>query len=120
MKKGIAIFFAAAYLLATTHLVEVLKLPLLIEHFIDHEDGFIEFMVHHYGGHEMDDDWDEDMKLPFMTDSTLLFIAFNLPGSKFAFKPHPEPSAPDKKLIWDDARFSSNHLSAIFQPPRGC
>src|SRR5690606_6010804 len=120
MRKDISIFFAIVYMLATTPLVEVLKLPILVDHYLEHEEGFVEFMVHHYGGHEMDDDWDKDMQLPFMTNSALMIFAFNIPVSKFMLLPEYEFKAPDKKLIWDDSHFSSNYLADVFQPPQDC
>ncbi len=120
MGKGISIFFAIIYMLATTHLVEVLKLPILVDHYLEHEEGFVEFMVHHYGGHEKDDDWDKDMQLPFMTDSALMIFAFNIPVCKFSLVPECASQVFDKKLLWDDSNFSSNYLSDVFQPPQTC
>lgn len=120
MKRYAAIFFAVAYLLATTSLVEVMKLPILVDHFVGHEQDLITFMVHHYGGHEVDEDWEEDMKLPFMADSALMFMVFNLPDSKLSLKPKASPFAPKKRVFWDDADVTSSYLSGIFQPPRAC
>jgi|SRR5690606_39005002 len=120
MRKAVSIFFLMSYILSTTSFVEVLKLPILVDHYLEHDESFLEFMVHHYGGHEKDDDWDRDMQLPFMTGSTLMIFAFNIPVSHMAPKPVSALIDPDSRRIMDDSHFSSNYLSDVFQPPKSC
>ena len=81
MKKFLILFIIATYFFSTTELVQLLKIPVLINHFVEHaeEDNsitFMDYMVHHYGGHEKDADWETDMKLPFMQHSDLLNIEY--------------------------------------------
>ncbi|KKX50458.1 hypothetical protein [Sphingobacterium sp. IITKGP-BTPF85] len=52
MKKSIGIIFLMIYMFTTTQLVEVIKLPILVEHFASYKGNFVDFIVHHYGGHE--------------------------------------------------------------------
>jgi hypothetical protein len=67
-------------MLSTTVCSEVLKLPILIEHYMEYEGDFVDFMIHHYGGHEKDADWETDQKLPFIKISQNLSIDFSLPS----------------------------------------
>lgn len=81
MKKIISIFFICIYLISFTEAKEILKLPLLIEHFQEHKSekkettvlGF--FVLHYLSGNIKDSDYHEDMKLPFKTHD---FSCYNL------------------------------------------
>ncbi|UZJ63820.1 hypothetical protein OKW96_15525 [Sphingobacterium sp. KU25419] len=79
MKKSIGIIFLIIYMFATTQLVEVVKMPILIEHFATYKGSFVDFLVRHYGGHEKDADWETDMKLPFMQSSDIMFAPTLIP-----------------------------------------
>jgi hypothetical protein len=53
MKKVIAMFFLFSFLSANTAFGEVLKLPLLIHHYIEHtqednDNSIIDFLAKHY------------------------------------------------------------------------
>lgn len=71
MKKYIAYFFIVIYLFSFTEVRQVLKLPVLVEHYIshklrDHGTTFTDFFTMHYlEDHGIDGDYDQDMKLPF-------------------------------------------------------
>ena len=118
MRKRIAITFAIIYLLATTQVSEVLKLPLFVGHFMDFQGGLVEYVVHHYGGHEMDEDWDVDMKLPFMELSTTLTFAFSLPESVQMIAPIWIPISTDVICHWQEQAYPNADLDNLFQPPR--
>lgn len=126
VKKLLAIFFLSGYLFLTTELSQLLKLPVLIEHFAEHQEqdrnmSFIDFLVHHYGGHEKDADYETDMKLPFMKNLSVPYLyPISAPGNLVpVFKPvyfavaKPFFSYKDKGLI-------AAYLSAIWQPPKYC
>ncbi|TDS56964.1 hypothetical protein [Myroides indicus] len=119
MTKSLAIIFATFYMLSTTVCSEVLKLPILIEHYMEYEGDFVDFMIHHYGGHEKDADWETDQKLPFIKISQNLSIDFSLPSSKLAVEGLSAIFFLEKSTsISRENRFSYNYLSDIFQPPR--
>lgn len=55
---------------ALTELHELFRLPLLIEHFLDHKEednnlGLFDFLQQHYTSENNDSDSDEDEQLPF-------------------------------------------------------
>lgn len=121
MSKFIAILFTVIYLLPTTAFSEVLKVPLLIEHYDSYEGDFIDYLVHHYGGHEKDADWETDQKLPFMEISQNLSVDCSIPELKF-FVENPTEISLFKKNIFISKEniFKTSYLSDIFQPPRFC
>src|SRR5690606_38030001 len=85
MKKMFAIFFLSIYLISTTEFSQLLKFPILIEHFIEHKEknpklSVVDFLVLHYNNHlenhPRDDDYDQDQKLPFMAQTDILTLCF--------------------------------------------
>ena len=72
MKRWATKILIFLYITTSTQLCQLYKLPVFISHFIEHDKGgdFLDemktFLVHHYGGHEVDADWETDQKLPFM------------------------------------------------------
>src|SRR5690606_13520126 len=77
-----SILFLSVYLLSTTQFSQILKLPILVEHFIEHRAidsmSFWGFLVHHYDNHQPDEDYETDMKLPFMVHNDVLKVAVDL------------------------------------------
>ncbi len=68
MKRVFAIGLLFFYLISFTEFSEVLRLPLLVEHYIEHKDkvadlSFLEFLGMHYKNDVAHDD--QDMSLPF-------------------------------------------------------
>lgn len=119
MSRLVAILFSVIYLLPTTAFSEVLKVPLLIEHYESYEGSFIEYLVHHYGGHEKDADWETDQKLPFMEISQNLSIDCSIPEIKLLVETVIEIPLYKKNIfISKENIFKPNYLSDIFQPPR--
>jgi hypothetical protein len=126
LKKAISIFFLATYLFATTQLGELLKLPVLVNHYVGHKQenknlSFLGFLkMHYFNGDPKDADYDEDMKLPFksVTFSSFTSVVFCTPM----------PSFKQNIIIYfknDTQHFSeyafqytSAFLSTIWQPPR--
>jgi hypothetical protein len=71
MRKKSALFFLFIYLFSTTEAHQLLKLPIVFQHYAEHqlEDkniSFIEFLdIHYMHGSPSDADYDRDMQLPF-------------------------------------------------------
>ena len=70
MRSVIAFFLLTIMLVSTTQFYEVVKLPVLISHYLHHkqEDGSSIasfFKMHYKGNDKKDDDWQTDRKLPF-------------------------------------------------------
>ena len=127
MKKTISILLLAIYLFSATQLSELLKLPLLVEHYMEHKQenkdlSFIGFLEIHYAqGSPKDADYDKDMKLPFKTIANSSFTSIYL------FTPTPDKQnliicLKNNKEHFSDYSFtfSSAFLSSIWQPPKSC
>ncbi|MEO6903545.1 MAG: hypothetical protein ABI315_10390 [Bacteroidia bacterium] len=127
MKKTIAIFFLAFYLLSTTQLAELLKMPFLVQHYIEHKQekrdlSFIAFLKIHYAhGNTKDADYDKDMKLPFKTISNTVY-AYSFFTPLLELKLNKLIYFKDDKQLFSDYTFtsSSSFLSSIWQPPKSC
>jgi hypothetical protein len=125
MKKVLGILFLSVYLLSNTQFCQLLKLPVLVGHFFEHKEEdrsmtFVAYMVHHYGGHEKDADYETDMKLPFMTESETLSLTFFAPTptvfpiQKFVFQEISQANS------CYNLQLKATYLSAIWQPPKFC
>lgn len=104
---------------------QLLKIPVLISHFVEHKENdnmsFWEYMSHHYGGHEKDADWDTDMKLPFMQHSDLLQLLVIAPKNQFTLlEPKTFVSANIQISFYKDKFLPSSSLGSIWQPPKFC
>ena len=121
MIRKIAILCAMVHMVATTQLAEVLKLPIFIEHYIEYDKGgFIDYLVHHYGGHEQDADWETDQKLPFMNLSHVLMVVSIVPEQPLKIPNKIEELVFKKPILKHVTDFKELFLSGIFQPPRFC
>lgn len=115
-------------MLSTTQLSEVLKLPMLLQHYIDHKEenkslSFIDFLEIHYAhGSPKDADYEKDMKLPFksITTNITASISFFTPFPNF--KHNPVVYFKNNKQQFSEYSFtySSAFLSSIWQPPKSC
>lgn len=83
-------FLLGSYLLVSTPAVELLKLPVLVEHYVEHraespEMGFWEYLsLHYFSGIEYDADYARDMQLPFKSISlaSVLLLALQPPAEE--------------------------------------
>ncbi|RYE22414.1 MAG: hypothetical protein EOP51_13300 [Sphingobacteriales bacterium] len=126
MKKVTAILFISLYLFTATECNQLLKLPVIFEHFAEHrlEDksiSFLQFLAMHYlHGSPKDNDYDRDMQLPFKTivECSYSLTTAAVPRALQLSLPEPIALAPTTKIIPQDRfKFSSN-LADIWQPPR--
>ena len=120
MRRGVTIFFLVLLVSAQTPVGQLLKLPILIEHFIKHQQqngfSFIGFLKDHYKPDHNDADLPEDQQLPFK-NITFYSIGYAIvPGViktnatiAFAF---------DKKIVFAEFYTAQQHLGSIFHPPR--
>ena len=125
-----AIFFLSAYLISTTELSQLLKFPVLVEHYVEHKEknpeiSIVDFLVLHYNNHlenhPHDDDYDQDQKLPFIVHTDILSFCFvYAPSLSFDIKVMFPVYQKSKVLSFDDTFSDNNFLSSIWQPPRFC
>ena len=113
---------------STTELYQTLKLPFLIEHFVEHKGQnqnltLWQFLCTHYAqGDVKDADYEEDMKLPFKTHFNINYATFTayLPTQNLTF-PICTPIIEAKVLHGYNPTFLSfSFLSSIWQPPKFC
>ncbi|HEY0676883.1 MAG TPA: hypothetical protein VGD17_01310 [Chitinophagaceae bacterium] len=123
MQKLTAILFLFIFSVSVTEAGQLLKLPILVEHYIDHTErdkanSFLGFLKEHYQyDHTDDGDESEDSSLPFKTlNNSIVSLSFLSPESEeintsFGLlstnrQLHPEP------FLFKDP------LSGVFHPPR--
>lgn len=131
MKKQFAILFLFLYVFSTTELSQLLKLPILIEHYFEHKEknsdlSFSTFLELHYSedhfkGHPHDEDYDQDKRLPFMMHSSTLNFVFISPlniNLDVADKTYVEKASDFP--FENEFLINKIYLSSIWQPPKSC
>lgn len=128
MKKMFVLFCISIYLISTTELSQLLKFPVLVEHYIEHKDKspeltLIDFLEIHYNNHlkdhPYDEDYEQDQKLPFIAQADVLSVCFVFNSLvTFEIKNKPLLSKRQKAISFDDAFLENRLLSSIWQPPK--
>lgn len=104
-----------------TELDQVMRLPILVEHFIEHqaqvpEMSFLQFLAMHYKTDVAHDA--TDMELPFKDSSNSIAIpSFALPEQKICLSTE-IPAHTQVHFSTHTSFVSSSALDEIFQPPR--
>lgn len=123
MRKTIVYIFILLIASNSSFVQQFYKLPILIEHFQEHQKlqnvSFVDFLSMHYWGEDLNDnDDDRDMQLPFkaisgssfhfvfiLDDKDLLPVPFNL-------------DLPQSKIpTYRSDLFSDPNLLSLFRPP---
>lgn len=124
MRKIIFIFILVGYLFSFTELREFLKLPVLIEHFIEHQAtdqsiSFSDFMWMHYLNYQDNDGDDEkDRSLPFKSCHNSHITTFALSNLHPDMQLKPHETSIDKKYYSHQELFLTNFHPSIWQPPK--
>jgi len=114
------------YMLSATAIHEVVKLPILVEHYFDHSQenqqiGFFQYLTLHYGIEDgTDKDAAEDRQLPFQSSeyfSTISFVSINPPVINQSIR-FCEIISDHDFLLSNDTFLPSPYLDRIWQPPR--
>ncbi|MEO9021380.1 MAG: hypothetical protein ABI237_05335 [Ginsengibacter sp.] len=128
MKKLFAILFLSIYLFSTTELSQLLKIPLLVEHFTEHREENSQLTLWHflYMHYAMDDvhdaDYAKDMKLPFKSHDNCVassIINVYLPSQKVIIT-KPVQLIKSQHFKTREPFLQSAFQSNIWQPPRIC
>ena len=127
MKKLIVHTLIALYLIGTTELSQLLKLGYFIEHYIEHKSAneklsLLQFIdIHYVQPTVIDDDYAEDMQLPFKTHNDChAFSNISLllhPSNSFSSEIH-QTEQKINYLDLNSPSFENQFLDEIFQPPR--
>ncbi len=117
----------AAYVAAATPLGQLLKLPVLVEHFAEHRRenpdisvfGFV--VLHYFSGNVRDADYERDMQLPFKSvDLPLsIFSALHFPPEAAATVVFGEPVFRERILPVSLVFPAQPFLATPVQPPEG-
>jgi hypothetical protein len=124
VNKKAAYIFLAIYLLGATELSQLLKIPLLIEHYTEHklDNGnlsLLSFMYMHYVGDDGDTtDEQKDQNLPFKSahfqmQNTVVFSIFKYELPKIFVNMN--------RSVWpvmQSNSLSTIALGSLFRPPR--
>ncbi len=128
LKKITAILFLSIYLLSVTEAQQLLKLPVIFQHFAEHRliDKNISFLafldMHYMHGSPKDNDYDRDMQLPFKTagDCISAISPAFVPATIVHSIEIPELVLHKKIFIQKDQLLISSYLANIWQPPKYC
>ncbi|MBC7524368.1 MAG: hypothetical protein H7239_08025 [Flavobacterium sp.] len=128
MKKYLAIALLVLYLMSTTELNQLLKLPALVEHYNEHQLEnssltFFEFLHMHYSqADDHDGDKDKDMKLPFKSHSLCCSanpVIVTLP-ELYVFTSNLVIESSRKEVNYYRFLICPSPLKSIWQPPKIC
>jgi hypothetical protein len=126
LKKASAILFLSIYLLSTIAAQQLMKLPVVFQHYQEHkqEDKNISVLrflsIHYLHGSPKDKDYDRDMQLPFKTSSdciSSIAIAFVSMMVPFTIA-KPVEIIQKKNYIVLNQYIQSSYLASIWQPPK--
>ena len=127
LRRLIAICLLSLQLFTGTELCQVLKAPILFQHYHEHKGGdksltFFGFLREHYlDSSERDPDYARDMQLPFKSGSGMLLVShsISIPVPGLTIVP-PAPAFEIEKQYhsFEGAWQPSKIIHTIFQPPR--
>ncbi|MNN61431.1 hypothetical protein D3C81_1766640 [compost metagenome] len=131
MKRLLAICFLTIYIASATEISQLLRFPLLIEHYFEHKEknptmSVLDFLKVHYKGdhlqnHPNDDDYDKDQRLPFMMHTawySAVFVCPQIVNIEIDNRSLPENN--DNTPVRNDQFVDDTFLNSIWQPPKFC
>jgi len=125
VKKLISIVLLTFYLVSTTELYQLLKIPTLVEHYFEHkalnpEMPLIAFLKTHYDHPVKDGDYGKDQNLPFIVHSNTLTLIFTLSaGVTFQSMNNSFREIVSHKIPSKDEDFClKGFKSSVWEPPR--
>ncbi len=124
MRKISAILFLTVLVFSQTELHQILKLPILVQHYFEHKAeskdiSLSQFIVlHYFSGDPVDDDYARDMQLPFKTNDCLQVITSIVVPEEIVFElPFETPLIKDFPKFHNDW-IESSYAKSIFRPPQ--
>jgi hypothetical protein len=125
MRQFIVLTLLSLYIFTSTDFCELLKLPLLVKHYKEHQKesdvNFSEFVYQHYTkGDVLDADRDQDMKLPYKSIDFTHAFSFTVVPAVISIEfiktiDFEELKSPNSFYTFP---FSSDNFSSIWQPPK--
>lgn len=126
LKNKITIFFLAIYLFSVTEAHQVLKIPIIFQHFGEHQEqdkniSLVKFLAMHYlHGSPKDKDYARDMQLPFKTTGdciTAIAPAYIPVTVEFKLE-RPVELIRQQNFIRPEQFIFSAYPANIWQPPK--
>ncbi|WP_146603245.1 hypothetical protein [Flavobacterium aquaticum] len=123
MNKLIAFFLISVFMCANTSIGQLLKIPNLIEHYIEHKNelttasiSFIDFLESHYSKNA-ENNPEEHQDLPFKTFeiTSTVFVLVN--HTNFQIQPV-KAVIPSKQKFFYHQSFKSHLITTIWLPPK--
>lgn len=125
VKKYFAISLFCIYLFSTTEMNQLLKMPLLIEHYFDHKEEnkdltlFQYLNMHYTNPHPVDKNHEKDLQLPFKSHSDCSSaVSGNFILSERITLERPETETKRKRGVYKNQFLFDPLLAKILQPPR--
>lgn len=124
MRKSLLIVLASIYLFTGTEFRQLLKIPILVEHYFEHLDqnrdlNLTQFLsIHYLFGMVYDSDVARDMELPFKTcDHTCTTIISTEIAFHISYKTYPSYFI-SSQLIFDDSKPKTDFNTQVWHPPQ--
>jgi hypothetical protein len=125
VKKLISILLLSLYLVSTTELYQLLKVPELIEHYCEHkalnpEMSLTAFLKTHYDHPVKDGDYGKDQRLPFIIHSIPLTLVFTI-NQGFSLETRNDlfqHIKSHKIPFYDEDFYCKGFLNSVWEPPR--
>ncbi len=123
MKRFPAILLLLVLAFHQTELHQILKLPILVEHYYEHREWdkditLFEFLKEHYLHDKIDADYQRDMQLPFKSDHCMLASSPLVVPEGVSFR-NPIPETVDFTFPKIERNLKpSGFLEDIFRPPK--
>lgn len=127
MKRLLAIFFLFTFLSANTAFGEVLKLPMLIQHYLEHTSEekdvtIFKFLVQHYTegeNHDCRENHSHHDQLPFKAiDGHFSSVVFIAASPSIVISNNTLVVTAIKLPAYSQQSYSNAYLNSIWQPPR--
>lgn len=121
MSKVVAFFLITVFLCANTSIGQLLKVPNLIEHYIEHKNevdtnSFVEFIKLHYSNNSQNNE-KEHQNLPFKTFENTTHLLFVFSIVNFNINTINSLISVKKTFFYKNS-FKSNLFTSIWLPPK--
>jgi hypothetical protein len=126
LKKAICILFLGTFLFSSTELRQLLKLPLLIQHYVEHKEqnkdiSLWAFLSMHYEeAGKVDIDYSKDQQLPFKSHDGFSGATLGsfVPTAFYSLVEKTFKQETVTHIVSNEYFISSVYLSSIWQPPK--
>jgi hypothetical protein len=124
MKKIVTLSFLLLFLSASTEFGQLLRLPVLVHHYLEHRNqnnqSLADFLDEHYTGriNHPDDRHHDHERLPFKAECHAAQLVTIAPSAFFSFSKMPYVAVESVRTDRDAQQYSNAYLNSIWQPPR--